>query len=123
MISEALDGSMVPGANCVPNTLLGAGISMAHAPLYALYVATAAVYGIDPTFDQQLAGLIMWIPGDVLFASILMLLFVALVLITFALLTIAPDAIAQLRKHHWRWWWRTPDDDGPYWPGTRIPRH
>jgi cytochrome c oxidase assembly factor CtaG len=61
----------------LPNTLLGAGISLSHAPLYALYVATAVTYGIDPAFDQQLAGLIMWIPGDLLFATILMLLFVA----------------------------------------------
>jgi putative membrane protein len=61
----------------MPNTLLGAGISMVHSPLYPQYVRTAAAYGIDPGLDQQLAGLIMWIPGDVLFASILMLLFAA----------------------------------------------
>jgi len=61
----------------MPNTLLGAGIVLSHAPLYSLYVASAAQYGIDPAVDQQLAGLIMWIPGDVLFASILMLLLVA----------------------------------------------
>ncbi len=61
----------------LPNTLLGAGIALSHAPLYPLYIATAATYGIDPAFDQQLAGLIMWIPGDLLFATILMLLFVA----------------------------------------------
>jgi len=61
----------------MPNTLLGAGITLSHAPLYSLYVTSAAVYGIDPAFDQQLAGLIMWIPGDILFAAILMLLLVA----------------------------------------------
>ena len=33
--------------------------------------------GVEPGFDQQLAGLIMWVPGDVLFVAILLLLFVA----------------------------------------------
>lgn len=49
-------------------------------------------------------------------------LLLALTLIAFALLTIAPDAIALKRRHYWRWWWRDSDDDGPFWPGTRIPR-
>lgn len=39
----------------------------------------------------------------------------------FALLTVAPDAIALQRGHWWRWW-RSSDDEGPFWPGTRIPR-
>jgi hypothetical protein len=69
------------------------------------------------------SALICWAAWHLGAAVLLVLLFVALLLITFALLTIAPDAIAQLRKHHWRWWWRAPGDDGPYWPGTRIPRH
>jgi len=32
------------------------------------------------------------------------------------------DAIAQYRGHYWRWGWRSSDDGGPYWPGTRIRR-
>jgi cytochrome c oxidase assembly factor CtaG len=40
-------------------------------------VASAERTGVDPGFDQQLAGLIMWVPGDVLFASIVLLLLVA----------------------------------------------
>ncbi len=61
----------------MPNTMLGAGLTLSHGPLYSFYVASANAYGIDPGSDQQLAGLIMWIPGDILFATILMLLFVA----------------------------------------------
>jgi len=61
----------------MPTTLLGAGISMSSGPLYATYVATAHAYGVDALFDQQLAGLIMWVPGDVLFATILLVLFAA----------------------------------------------
>jgi cytochrome c oxidase assembly factor CtaG len=61
----------------MPNTLLGAGITLSSGPLYPFYVAEARLTGADAGFDQQLAGLIMWIPGDVLFVTILLLLFVA----------------------------------------------
>lgn len=56
-------------------------------------------------------------------AVVLGVLFCALGVIAFAALTIAPDAIAHLRGHSWRWWWRASDDEGPFWPGTRVPRH
>jgi cytochrome c oxidase assembly factor CtaG len=61
----------------LPSSLLGAGISLARAPLYPFYVASAQTSGVDPTFDQQLAGLIMWVPGDLVFAAILLILFAA----------------------------------------------
>ena len=61
----------------LPNSLLGAGISLSRGPLYPFYVNSAQVTGADVGFDQQLAGLIMWVPGDVLFVSILLLLVVA----------------------------------------------
>jgi cytochrome c oxidase assembly factor CtaG len=51
----------------LPNSLLGAGLSFASGPLYPSYSAE----------DQLLAGLIMWIPGDVVFAGILLILFLA----------------------------------------------
>lgn len=43
-------------------------------------------------------------------------------IVVYLALTIAPDAIAHWRGHRWRWWWRRSDDEGPFWPGTRIPR-
>jgi putative membrane protein len=61
----------------LPNSFLGAGISLSRGPLYPDYVASAQLNGVDALFDQQLAGLIMWIPGDIVFAVILVLLFVA----------------------------------------------
>jgi putative membrane protein len=61
----------------LPNSLLGAGISLSRAPLYPFYVNSAQSAGIDALLDQQLAGLIMWVPGDVLFAAILLILFAA----------------------------------------------
>ena len=51
----------------MPNTFLGAGLTLAANPLYPFYTYP----------DQQLAGLLMWMPGDVLFAVVLLLLVVA----------------------------------------------
>ena len=61
----------------LPNSLLGAGITLSRSPLYPFYVNFSTTHGGDATFDQQLAGLIMWVPGDVLFVSILLILFAA----------------------------------------------
>lgn len=49
------------------------------------------------------------------------LLFIVLTLVGFAALTIASDAIALQRRHYWRWWWRSPEDDGPFWPARASP--
>jgi putative membrane protein len=61
----------------LPNSVLGAGITLSRAPLYPYYVTSGHLNGFDPLFDQQLAGLIMWVPGDVLFVGILMIMFAA----------------------------------------------
>lgn len=63
---------------------------------------------------------LVWQAGS---AAMIALLFALLLVVSFALLTIAPDAIALRRGHEWRWWWRASGDDGPFWAGTRIPRH
>lgn len=43
---------------------LGALMSFSHSPWYADYAAMGMTgIGLDPVADQQLAGLIMWIPG------------------------------------------------------------
>jgi putative membrane protein len=46
--------------------LLGALLTLAHAPWYHTYVERSTAWGIDPVEDQELAGLIMWIPASVL---------------------------------------------------------
>src|SRR5262249_48277845 len=61
----------------LPNSVLGAGITLSRAPLYPFYVDVAPFAGIDPSVDQQVAGLIMWVPGDLVFAAILLILFAA----------------------------------------------
>lgn len=58
----------------IPNTVLGAGITLSVGLLYPHYARTAEELGIDAHGDQVLAGLIMWVPGDVLFLVILLVL-------------------------------------------------
>jgi putative membrane protein len=43
--------------------LLGALLTFAGRPLYAPHFGTTLPYGLSPLADQQLAGLIMWVPG------------------------------------------------------------
>ena len=43
--------------------LLGALIVFAPRPLYLAHFASTAAWGISPLADQQLAGLLMWVPG------------------------------------------------------------
>lgn len=45
---------------------LGALITFSPNLWYPIYRATTAAWGLDPIEDQQLAGLIMWIPAGVL---------------------------------------------------------
>jgi putative membrane protein len=48
-----------------PSSFLGMAILFAATPLYPHYATLGAPYGIDPLADQQLAGGIMWLAGDV----------------------------------------------------------
>ena len=43
--------------------LLAALIVFAPGPLYAVHLASTAPWGLDPLADQQLAGLLMWVPA------------------------------------------------------------
>ena len=65
--------SLVEGA-------LGALMSLSASPWYAAYAAMGlSGIGLDPATDQQLAGLIMWIPGGVVHGgAALVLLYAAL---------------------------------------------
>ena len=54
---------------------LGALMALSQSPWYADYAAMGVTgIGIDPTTDQQLAGLIMWIPGGLLHGGVALLL-------------------------------------------------
>jgi putative membrane protein len=47
--------------------LLGAFLTFAPVPWYPSYAPTVAAWGLSPRDDQQLAGLLMWVPGGLLF--------------------------------------------------------
>jgi putative membrane protein len=62
-------------ATMVQMGLLGALITFAGAPLYAPHWLTTTAWGLTPLEDQQLAGLIMWVPAAAVYlAAALMLL-------------------------------------------------
>jgi putative membrane protein len=46
--------------------LLGAMVTFARDPLYPAYLGPAAARGVNPLEDQQVAGLVMWIPAGVI---------------------------------------------------------
>lgn len=53
--------------------MLGALLTFATSPLYEPHFTTTLFYGLTPLADQQLSGLIMWVPGVIpyLFAALL----------------------------------------------------
>lgn len=50
---------------CQPMVALGALLTFAAAPLYTPYIDAARVWGLSPLADQQLGGLIMWLPTNI----------------------------------------------------------
>ena len=59
--------------------LLGAIITFAPRMLYSQHLASAPVWGLRPLEDQQLGGLIMWVPGCVALTGIVLVLVLQLV--------------------------------------------
>ena len=59
------------------STLLGALLTLAPRPWYAIYSARAAALGRDPLEDQELGGLLMWVPFGIVFLVIGLALFAA----------------------------------------------
>ena len=47
--------------------VLGALLAFAHTPWYPEYATTAARWGLTPMGDQQLAGLVMWVPASAVY--------------------------------------------------------
>jgi len=48
----------------VHTTVLGALLTFSSRPWYPLYAPGTAAWGLTPAEDQQLAGLIMWVPAN-----------------------------------------------------------
>ncbi len=50
-----------------PNMLLGVALSFAEAPIYPYYETVPRLYGLSVIDDQVWGGLIMWIPGSMMY--------------------------------------------------------
>lgn len=50
--------------------ILGALLTFSGSPWYSGYLATASAMGWDPLADQQLGGLIMWVPGGLVYIAV-----------------------------------------------------
>lgn len=61
----------------VHSSVLGALLTMASRVLYPTYAARGLAHHVDAQADQQLAGLIMWVPSGVIFIVIGVALFAA----------------------------------------------
>jgi putative membrane protein len=59
----------------VPMTIVAVYISMADHVLYPAYAAAPRILPLSPLEDQLLGGLIMWIPGGIIFVIILTVIF------------------------------------------------
>ncbi len=54
-------------SNMFPSTALGAIITFSANPPYPFYETVQRLWGLSIQADQQLAGLIMWVPGTMVF--------------------------------------------------------
>jgi putative membrane protein len=59
-------------AATLQGTILGAVITFARHPWYWSYFGTTKAWGLTPLEDQQLAGLIMWIPAGLIYLAALL---------------------------------------------------
>ena len=50
-----------------PNMLLGVVLAFATTAVYSYYTAVPRLWGIDVVTDQRIGGLIMWIPGSMMY--------------------------------------------------------
>jgi putative membrane protein len=54
----------------VQSSVLGALLTFAQTPWYQAYVLTAEIWKLTPLEDLQLGGLVMWIPGGLIYLAI-----------------------------------------------------
>ncbi len=62
--------------SAVPPTMLtGVAIAFATTPIYTYYTTVPRFWGIDVMYDQMLGGIIMWVPGSMMYilAALIML--------------------------------------------------
>jgi putative membrane protein len=57
-------------ATAIQMSALGAFLTFAPRPLFAPHALTSLAWGLTPLEDQQLGGLLMWVPGGLAFAGV-----------------------------------------------------
>lgn len=62
-------GAVTAVATGIQMGLLGALLTLAPRPLFVVHYATTWPWGLSPLQDQQLGGIIMWVPAGTLFAA------------------------------------------------------
>jgi putative membrane protein len=65
--SALVGGLLASIASSVQMGLLGALITLSPRPFYAPHFLTTDVWGMTPLQDQQLGGVVMWVPGCTVF--------------------------------------------------------
>jgi putative membrane protein len=51
----------------IPTSIVGALITFAGDPLYSSYADAPRLWGLSASLDQEIAGLLMWVPGKLIF--------------------------------------------------------
>jgi putative membrane protein len=70
LLADASAASLALGAAASAQMgLLGAVLVFAPGALYASHLGTTTVFGLSPLADQQLGGLLMWVPGSLAFLA------------------------------------------------------
>ena len=75
-----------------PNMLLGVALSFAETPIYPYYESVPRLYGLSVMDDQVWGGLIMWIPGS--------MMYVIAALVLLARLLVNAEQKAYVRRPH-----------------------
>jgi len=71
---DSLGGLLWALAGLIQMGLLGAILTLAPEPLYDAHAQAPLLWGLAPLADQQLGGLIMWVPAMVPYAVVIALL-------------------------------------------------
>lgn len=70
-------GVLLVFAMALQSVFLSALLTFAREPWYSGYAATTVPWGLDPLADQQLAGVVMWIPAGLVYLAVGLALMVA----------------------------------------------
>jgi cytochrome c oxidase assembly factor CtaG len=63
-------GILLVFAMTLQSVFLSVLLTFAESPWYWVYEATTQAHGLDPLADQQLAGVIMWVPAGLAYTAI-----------------------------------------------------